>query len=426
VNASPRPTLCIEDRDTGSGCRWTCDANPNENHLRYDLLTPRQCRNRQGQDEIPSVNPAAAPVNLAQIAQRLPLIWRVNRGGLPQPDLWVEFTLATTIAPAALTASPGFIDLGGARVGGAARGAFVVRNSGEHPMRITAVAMAPAGAGSPHSADFVPQLPFAPAPVPFPVEFVSTSKETVINVRPDAERETLHRLYQDSVVAVLAPRGQGFSETIDGHVVTEQDGLLTRDAINAHFNHDVARQPAARVTYAFRTLPFVVQPGESFEVSLRGRPSATGDRRAEVRISSQSVIDPARRADISVLAKVFGMQGPLLSALPGLVSVSVQGAGQARLNTLMVQNAGDVAGVLGRPLLSGLGGAALPANSPFSLEDPYASWSTLGVDEYREVRVHFLSACGATHGFRNDSAEVRWSTADGPIVVPVHGTTSCP
>ena len=48
------------------------------------------------------------------------------------------------------------------------------------------------------------------------------------------------------------------------------------------------------------------------------------------------------------------------------------------------------------------------------------------MDEYREVRVHFLSACGATPGFRNDSAEVRWSTADGPIVVPVHGTTSCP
>jgi hypothetical protein len=427
VNATPAPQLCIEDRDFGgSGCRWSCDdVDPNDGRLSYDLRAPHKCRNASGTEEVPTVNPTAAPLNLALFAQASPLAWRVSN--VPSPQLWIEFTLDHTLPAFGLTGAPPLIDMGGARVGEGLRGAFVVHNSGQHPTRITAVAMAPPGGGSPHSADFVPQLPVAPQPVPLPVEVVSVaSKETTIRIRPDAERELLHRLHRDSVLARVAPRGQGFSETIDGHVVTERDGLLTRDAVNARFIHDVAKQPAVRVTYAFRTPPFVVQPGESFEVSVRGTPSATGDRVAEVRVTGESVLDPTRRAEVRVLVKLFGMQGPLLSVQPGTANVYVdQGAGHARQRTLLIQNAGDVAGVLGAPLLRGRGGAALPANSPFSLEDPYASWGSLGATEFREVRVRFVSACGASPGYREDDAEVRWSTADGPLVVPVHGTTYC-
>jgi hypothetical protein len=367
------------------------------------------------------------PVNLLQFGQTTPVRWRVEAGALPQPDLWIEFTLAATLATAGLTASPPLIDLGGARVSESTRGAFTVRNSGAHPMRITTVAMLPAGPGSPHSADFATQLPYAPEPVPLPVEVVSTTtSETKLLARPDPEREVLYRLYRDGVIARLAPRGQGFSETIDGQVVTEQDGLLRRDAVNARFNHDVAGQPLVRMTYASRTPPFVVQPGESFEVSVRGTPSATGDRVALARVSAVSVLDPARQVEVRVLTKLFGMQGPLLSVAPGAVAISAgHGAGQEVVRTLLVQNAGDVAGVLGAPMLNGPGGAALPAGSPFSLEDPYGSWGTLGVGEYREVRVHFVSACGSASVLRQDAAEVRWSTADGPIVVPVAGTTHC-
>jgi hypothetical protein len=49
------------------------------------------------------------------------------------------------------------------------------------------------------------------------------------------------------------------------------------------------------------------------------------------------------------------------------------------------------------------------------------------VADYREVRVQFTSACGpAIPGWRDDAAEVRFTTTDGPIVVPVRSTTYCP
>jgi hypothetical protein len=431
VDVSPSPPpLCIEDPDVvSSGCRWTCDdASATDGRLLYDLLAPMKCRNQAGAFENPSLTPTAVPLNLGQMVQTAPLRWRLAAGALTQPDLWLDFTLATTLAEAALRASPAVTDLGGARVGDTARGAFVVRNVGQQPIRIATVAMAPPGPGSPHSADFQTQLPVAPQPVPLPVEVVSsTTKETTLRVSPDAERELLHRLYRDHVLVRLAPRGQGFSETIDGHVVREQDGLLTRDVLNARFNHDVRRQPAVRMTYALRTPPFTVQPGESFEVSLRGTPSARRERLAEVRVSGASVLDPARTVEVRVLAKLYGMQGPRLSVAPAVIAIPVDGAGQQIVRTVLVENAGDVAGVLSAPRLTGAGGAALPAGSPFRLEDPYGSWSTLGIGEYREVRVHFVSACGPSPGTREDAAEVRWGTADGPIVVPVFGTTrSCP
>jgi hypothetical protein len=104
---------------------------------------------------------------------------------------------------------------------------------------------------------------------------------------------------------------------------------------------------------------------------------------------------------------------------------TVQGAGQSVTRTLLIENAGDVAGALGTPVLRAPGGGALPPGSPFSLENPYASWGTLGIGEYREVRVRFVSACGATPGYRDDYAEVRWTTADGPVAVPVYAQTRC-
>lgn len=430
VNPIPPPALCLEDRDSGAGCAWTCDdANAADGKLSYDLLAPGKCRDRAGQVSAPAVTPTSVPFNLRQTTQRLPLIWRVNRSALPQADLWIEFTLQTTLTPAALTAAPPLVDLGGTRVGEHMRGAFTVRNSGEHPMRITAVAMDPASGSGPNPGDFVPRVPYAPEPVPLPVDFVALDpRTTVVKVRPEAEQEVLHTLYEDSVLARLAPRRHGFSTAIDGTVVTEQDGILVRDNVNARFNHDLKRQPAVRMTYAYRSVPFVVQPGESFEVSVRGTPSATNERRGYVKVSAESVLDPTQRVTVRVLARLFGMQGPLLSALPGSVNLYVdQGAGQARTRTVLVQNAGDIAGTLGTPVLRGPGNTGLPANSPFRLDDPYASWGSLGVGEYREVRVQFTSACGTTiPGWRDDAAEVRWTTADGPIVVPVRSTTYCP
>jgi hypothetical protein len=419
------PRLCIEDPDAGSGCRWTCgDSAAGDGRLHYDLLAAGACADAAGRPEVPLVTPTyALSTRDAQLLEA-PLGWSAALPGVASP--WIEFTLAAQFAPAALTALPAVTDLGGARRYQTTRAGFTVRNAGGHPLRVTQVQKV-SGQGQP--GDFTVTLPDLPAPVPLPVDSLAGKDAHSVRLTPDAESQQTLTVFQDLLHLRVAPRRGGFAFVRDGIAVTERDGLLWRDAASAQFRFDAprpgARLPAVRTTWVGRALPFTLQPGESFDVSVVGRPSAYGQREARVRVAAESLLDPAQRVEIQPLVRVFGQQGPLLSILPLSVVASAATAGmQLQRNVLMV-NDGDSAASVGAPSLRAPGGGALPAGSPFALADPYGAGSlAAGASRYASVR--YASTCtGAVNGRREDRAELHWSTPDGTRIVPIRAVTAC-
>jgi hypothetical protein len=423
--AGAPPRLCIEDPQSGGGCRWTCaDSNAGDARLHYDLQAAGACTDASGRSELPLVTPTYAFATRDAVELEAPLGWSASLPGVSAP--WIEFTLKATFTDAALTAQPAVTDLGGTRRLERTRASFRVRNAGGHPLRVLQVQKV-LGYGQP--VDFTIELPDQPAPVPLPVEVLAGKDTQTVRLTPDAESQQTLTLFQDLLHLRVAPRRGGFAFVRDGIAVTERNGLLLRDQAGAQFRFDAptpgARLAAARTTYVLRTPPFALQPGQDFEVSVVGRPSAFGQREARVRIVAESMLDPARRVEIQPLVRVFGQQGPLLSVLPLSLAIGAQGAGQMHQRNVLMVNDGDSAASVGAPVLRAAGGTMLPAGSPFSLTDPYGAGS-LAAGASRHATVRLLSSCaGAAGGWRDDFAELHWGTPDGTRIVPFHAATAC-
>jgi hypothetical protein len=423
IDAQPRPQLCIEDRDLLAGCRWTCDASPG-NELRYEL-TSGLCDNAQGVAEAPLVTPTYAKSTAENLRLQQPLRWSTTLARTQAPHF--ELTLASSFEPAALRAAPA-TDLGGARTGQYVRASFEVENMGSHPLRITAVAMDPAKGGN-APGDFTLQLPAEPLPEPLPLEITGKDKdESTFELGRDAESQSLLTLASDFAHYRLKRRTGNFSTRTGDHTVTNDRGILWRDAPNATSQFDSSRTPAARTSYRQRTLPFVIQPGTRFEVSVRARPGATGQRTGFARIAAESAIDPSQRLTIWSQVRATGMQGPLVSAAPSQLVVVAQGTGVARRRVVLIQNAGDTSVAVGAPRLTAVGGGPLPGDSQLVLDDPYGGAGTFASGDARDIAVEYLSDCSrnVVGGYRDEDAELRWTTPDGPIVVRIDTSASCP
>ncbi len=422
-----RPPLCIEDPQAQGGCRWTCAAvTAPDGRLQYDLLATGLCIVGGGPiSEVPRVTPTYTKSTAESVALDQPLRWSASFAHPGTP--YLELQLITTFEPAALRAEPALTDLGGARVGQYARASFIVDNVGAHPMRIVSVAMDPAHGGNAAS-NFVLQLPSLPLPVALPVEIVDQgTKERTLQLGDGAESQTTMTVYTDFAHVRVSRRGGGFSSRIGNHTVRDDRGLLLRDVANPAVVHDPLKTPASRTSYALRTLPFTIQPGEAFEVSARGRPGATGDRIGYAKIVGESVLDPAQRVTIWAALKVYGMQGPLISAAPGQLTIVVSGNAIARDRAVLIQNAGDTSGTLGAPTLTAIGGGPIAAGTQLRVNDPYGGGGTLASGDSRVIRVEYLSDCSrnVVGGYRDEDAELRWTTPDGPVAVRIDTAADC-
>lgn len=425
LDRAPAPRLCIEDPGFGPGCRWTCDDPlPSDGGLAWPLLSQGTCRNAAGQVEAPLVTPTYAIDRLAAGAPSAPLRWSLAGAGWTQP--WLEFELETTLSSAALRAEPPVGDAGRLQVGRSGRAAFRVDNVGVQPIEVTAVDVVP---GSAHAADFRVELPFAPVPLLLPIEIGTAGGAPVVLPPPGAEELRTLSIFHGAT-HVRVSEAPGLAELRDGVVVTRRAGLNLRDVEDARFAFKPkvpgAMQPVAMTTWALRRPPFVVRPGEAFDVSVLARPAALGARSARVRVRGRSVVDPARTVEIVFEATARGLSGPRLVPAPATLAVHAQAPGEWRERSLLLINDGDVAGAPGTPVIAAVGAVAPPQGPAFLLDLPEGGAGALAPGASRRVRITWRARClsGAT-GLAEERAELRWPTPDGTLAVPLRGATWC-
>jgi hypothetical protein len=424
LDRTPAPRLCIEDPAFGPGCRWTCeDTTPGDGALAWPLLAGGACRNAGGAPETPLATPTYALDRLAIGVPPAPLRWSLVGSGWTQP--WLEFELETTFMPAALRAEPAAADAGRLQVGRSGRAAFRVDNVGGQPIEVTTVEVVPGGA---HAADFRVELPFAPVPLPLPLEIVPGEREaSVLPAGPEAFPAIA--VFQGLAHLRLAVAPQA-TLLQDGVAVQRRAGLSVRDVVDVRFSAKPqapdALLPLALNTWALRRPPFVVQPGEAFDLSVLARPSVVGARQAQVRVRGRSTLDPSRTVEIVVVARARGLSGPRLSLAPATLSMHAPAAGERRERSILLVNDGDVAAAPGVPVLAAVGGAAPPQGMAFRLDLPEGGAGPLAPGASRLLRIAWLSRClpGAS-GLVEERAELRWPTPDGTLVVPLRGATGC-
>jgi hypothetical protein len=422
LDASSPPRLCIEDPAFGPGCRWTCeDMVAADGALAWPILSPGSCRNSNGVPEIPLLTPTYALDRLAAGVAPAPLRWIVQGGGWTLP--WLEFELQTTFEPAALRAEPATADAGPLQVGRSGRVGYRVDNVGGQPLVVTAVELLP---GFGQAGEFRVELPHAPVPLPLPLEIDPAGAAPVVLPPPDLEAFPALALFQGPAHLRLRATAQGTLEH-EGLVLTRRTGQWQRDVLDVGFKpkpqQDGHRMPFATLTWALRRPPFVVQPGEAFDLSVLARPAAAGVREARVRVRGHSQIDPTRSVEIVVLARARGLSGPRLQLLPQQLSVHAAGPGEERTRSILLSNDGDTTGQPGTPVLA----ATTPASlSAFALELTEGGAGPLAPGASRLVRVRWRAHCppGAS-GLAEDSAELRWPTPDGTLAVPLRGATWC-
>ncbi len=424
LDRAPAPRLCIEDPGFGPGCRWTCDDPlPADGGLAWPLLSQGTCRNAAGQVEAPLVTLTYAIDRLAAGAPSAPLRWSLAGSGWTQP--WLEFELETTLSSAALRAEPPAGDAGRLQVGRSGRAAFRVDNVGVQPIEVTAVDVIP---GSAQAADFRVELPFAPVPLPLPIEVEPGAGEAVVLPPPGAEEFPSLAIIRGAAHLRISERPD-LALLRDGVSIHRRAGLNLRDVVDVRFSakprQPGAVQPVATTTWALRRVPFVVQPGEAFDLSVLARPSAIGTRQVPVRVRGRSTIDPTRTVEIVVVASARGLAGPRLVMAPAQLYVSAPSPGVERTRSVLLINDGDVAGAPGAPVLTAVG--PVPAQGlAFRLDLPEGGAGALAPGVSRLARITFRSRClpGAT-GLAEERAELRWPTPDGTLAVPLRGATWC-
>jgi hypothetical protein len=424
IDAPNPPRLCIEDPAFGPGCRWTCeDTTPGDGAIAWPLLAQGACRNASGVPETPLATPTYAVDRLAGGVPPAPLRWRVEGGTWASP--WIEFELETTFQPAALRAEPAARDAGRLQVGRSGRAAFRIDNVGGQPVEVTAVEVVP---GVAQAADFRVELPHAPAPLPLPLEVAPGAGASAVLTGPGIEDFPSLSLYQGAAHLRLATVTQG-TLLRDGVAVTRRAGQWQRDLADARFpakpSTPGAVLPVAASTWALRRPPFVVRPGEAFDLSVLARPAAIGPREARVRIRGRSVLDPSRTLEIIVVARATGLSGPRLHPMPQQLSVYAAAPGEERVRSVLLVNDGDTTGQPATPVLVPVG--PMPVHGlAFALDLPEGGAGALAPGASRLLRVVWRSRClPGARGVVEERAELRWPTPDGTLVVPLRGATGC-
>lgn len=439
------PRLCIEDPEVAPGqCRWTCkDGVPGDGRIEFRLADVDACVEAPlDQPAVPVVTPTyAVPNAIAAGAGSIdrPLEWRLELPSGIAPAPHIEFTLAIVG------------DAGGAGVGGASlwaerpaldfgplspflrrRGDVAVSNVGARAARVLAVRIE----AGPHAADFRAELPYAPEPIPLPLE-VDLRKRTRVVVRPlpGMEGQPLFRAVDYLAHIEYVPTDDDRLQWRLGETsFAMRDGRWYRSRPQRVREQRLSvagvMQPVTRTSWSLRSLPFTLAPGDAFDVSLLATPLAPGRRSARLLVEWEDALQPGVVRTVAVGLVATGLQGPLPTAAPTRVSIATAVAGWTEGRSVLLFNQGDQPFDLGAARVTAVGGAN--ASLPFRVEAPEGLPRTIGVGESTLLRVAYLGGCDAHSGGASGRlAELRLDArAAGTtrtVVVPLRGVTpACP
>lgn len=434
------PLLCVVDAESGSSaCRWYCkDSDPRDGRLEYDLLDAHACfldpSDPVNTADQPQLTPTYAPGTVQNAAFGSidePLRWQLELPPGLAAEPMIEFTLSIPGEGAALMAEKPALDFGSLAPGTSLRGGLRVSNVGGSQARVIAVRIEPGA----QSIDYRAEVPHAGSPVPLPllVDLSAPAKVRTVAL-PELESQRLFAVTRRSAHVRYGPTLGGQSMVHAGVGLELRDGLWFRPSSAQPF---VFRAPApgvmapfARVSYVPRSLPFLVAPGEGFEVSIITRPTAPGRRDARALIDFEDIRQPGVVRTIAVSLTANALLGPVPQAAPGNVNIAAARSGWTAPRSVLLVNNGDQAFELRSAQITGVGGAVL--NLPFRIEAPEGVPATVSSGGSTLLRVQYLAACDAfSGGGAGRSAELRLLTRSGGrsqwVLVPLRGVSSwCP
>lgn len=430
--------VCIRDphHADGATCRWHCTGPRSAGEV--DLAT--SCREvATGTPEPVLATPTFAHDSLAQVALQEPLEWLVENPRLSWPldapppagPVFISFGLRNHIALAALTASRDVTDLGRAMRGEPRQGTFEVRNDGGWVVRVESVELDPTD-GEP--GDFALELPSDPETIPVPLDVTADADTGFASVEAGPDWDELPLIVageSTSIVRVGPTRAPGSELAIDGEVVRFVGAHAFRDDPEARFEFRPAvvgqQRPLRRLVWARRSLPFLLEPGESFPVLVTGTPSALGSRSAAVRVEGVSLADPSQRPAIVARVAVTGLTGPLPSMLPAIVRFPAPALAPSAADwrrTVRIVNDGDL------PLTVQSIAVVRPPLAPpgdFDVLERPPAGVTVASGQSEAVVLEHRPACNWDGTTVATSAELRVSTAHGTVTTALVGLPSeCP
>lgn len=445
LSGATPPRLCIEDPEVAPGqCRWTCkDGLPGDGRVEFRLGDADACVEAPlDQPAVPVVTPTYALATVRAAAAGSidrPLEWRLELPAATAAAPHIEFTLAVVadagaagVGGASLLAGRPALDFGPVSPLQRRRGDVPVRNLGARAARVVGVRIE----AGPHAADFRAELPYAPEPVPLPLE-VDLRKRSNVTVRPLAGMESQVLFSAVDYLAHVDYRptdDDRLRMRIGETELSMRDGRWYRSRPQRLRAQRLATagvmQPVMRTSWSLRTLPFQVAPGESFDVSLLAIPLAPGVRRARLLVDWEDALQPGVVHTLAVGLVATGLQGPLPIAAPARLSIAAAMSGWTDARSLLLVNDGDQPFDLRGVKITAPGGAA--ATLPFRIETPEGVPRMIGAGESTLLRVAYLGGCDAySGGGAGRAAELRLDTRAGAtvrsVVVALRGaTTSCP
>lgn len=348
-----------------------------------------------------------------------PITWRATLDRCETArEVWVEFDLRAVTMGAALRVSP-LLDLGRAPDMGYRQGTVELENVGGEAVEITGLGLSP-GVG--HPQDFTVFAVGDPVPVPLPIDAAPLGDRglelTLGNVE-EAPLVTLREIGGAVEVRLGDPGalpGDVQALALYGEPATLRGLVLTRDDPRAAFAPAAgATRPFLVPAYAEEQLPFAMRPGERRTIAVEARPSAHGDRRAELVVRYASATQPWQTEQVRSQLRMEVVSGPLLHHAPSslLVDRDANG-GQPGHRTAMVSNTGHFDLTVHALQLSGPGASRFVVTSDLGL-GPFV----LRPGDYADVRVEYLPDCDGTYGTATSALD-----HEATLVVTSNGGTA--
>ena len=315
-------------------------------------------------------------------AIRRPLSWVIvpTETIASNEEVIIEFTLRSHRRGAALSADP-IYDADSVSLGDQRRGTIRVTNVGQTTVEIESLEIT----GS-YASDFEALLLGDELFLPAPVEMIPTGNgwDLELSLLEDAESvEALFEVREDIAgrsFRVLDADHDGAILTFYGQEVSFAQGVPIALGSNPFFDVQPTQPegvlPAGRIVNAERSLPFLLAPGETFDVSVSARPTGYGTRSASLDVSYHQASDPSIKGTIRSVLQVAGIAGPTVNLLPATAQIT---AGTTR--RVLIENVGNLS--MTRSSVSLVGAAA----SSFQLMSSHSGSQSIGPGEAETFEV---------------------------------------
>lgn len=428
--------LCINDPANGMSCDWRCDAEDTANGSRFVILADSSmqpgCRIGEalnGLPELPPVTPTYRRValcdrNEANCAPILdPLIWSIDGVDPGIGTVYIEFTLEPVFEGMALRAAPTSVPLGSLEIGRKSQAAVEVQNIGGVPLEVDLIS---AIAHPDSDAVFQAIALGSPQPFPLPVRDSDGALALVL----DDEFFAPYKLSQGEGYTMLRETlVDSEAVEIQGHMVAVNGRVLIRPSEEVSLADpalDPSEYPVNRMSYALRSVPFVLQPDERAEVLVSARPTGYYGLNSDnlhlgwLRVEASNVLDPNERQSAEIPITIRALNGPHISALPQSIALPLAGVdgGASHRGVTIIANEGDVGVDLESILIHG-DDAVL-----FSLHQPPALPHTLEPGAAVVLEVDYQTNCDVQAIFGHH-AQLQVETSHQVAQISLNGTSEC-